>query len=282
MTMTSPKPILIREVWAHNLHSEFELLRVLVPLYPYISMDTEFPGFVFQPPAVDPSHEPDPYYVRKLKPSDQYAVMKSNVDALNVIQVGLTLADADGNLPDLGTDRRFIWQFNFRDFDITRDVYAPNSIDMLRRQGIDFELNRIHGVDSAEFAQLMKRHRLVCNKGVTWVTFHSAYDLGYLVKMITGNHRLPDKLNVFLRVVRLIFGERVYDIKHMMRFCNSLFGGLDCVARTLRVERVVGRRHQAGSDSLLIWQVFKKMMDFYFDDAAEKHAGVLYGLECSE
>ncbi|KAL0369500.1 UNVERIFIED_CONTAM: putative CCR4-associated protein [Sesamum angustifolium] len=212
-------------------------------------MDTEFPGVVFKPRLNSGRLGRGS---RRPSPADHYKTLKSNVDALNLIQLGLTLSDAAGNLPDLGSGERFIWQFNFSDFDVTRDLHAPDSIELLKAHGIDFEKNRAAGIESSRFAELMMSSGLVCNDAVSWVTFHSA----------------------------AFFGENVYDVKYLMRFCESLYGGLERVARALDVDRVVGKCHQAGSDSLLTWHAFQKMRDVYFTaQEHEKYAGVLYGLE---
>lgn len=64
----------------------------------------------------------------------EYLRIKANVDDLNIIQIGITLSDEEGNVPTPVCT----WQFNFQ-FDLSKDKKASNSITLLQNSGIDFD-----------------------------------------------------------------------------------------------------------------------------------------------
>lgn len=271
--MSSKKEICIRRVWSYNLESEFDLIRSCAKEFPFAAMDTEFPGVVFRPVC----------HHRRQTAHERYAFVKANVDALHIIQLGISLSDADGNLPDFGISGAagFVWEFNFRDFDIFRDHCAAESIALLCSNGIDFNKNRALGIDSRRFTKLLLSSGLIWDgtSPISWVGFHSVYDFGYLIKIVT-RRRLPATMAGFLELVGQIFGDKVFDVKHMIRYCDGLYGGLERVAETLKVERSVGRCHQAGSDSLLTLKTFLELKKGMFaSKGIDNYAGVIHGLE---
>ena len=135
--------------------------------------------------------------------------------------------------------------------------------------------NNEKGIDAVRFGELLMSSGIVLNDNVYWVTFHSGYDFGYLLKLLTCKN-LPDTQAGFFNLINMYFPV-LYDIKHLMKFCNSLHGGLNKLAELLEVERV-GICHQAGSDSLLTSCTFRKLKENFFSGSLEKYAGVLYGL----
>ncbi|KAH7564655.1 hypothetical protein JRO89_XS09G0002400 [Xanthoceras sorbifolium] len=219
--------IRIRDVWDDNLEEEFALIQKIVDDFPYIAMDTEFPGIVLRP-------------VGNFKNSNDYHYQ--------------TLKD---------------------NFNVNKDVFANDSIELLKQSGIDFKKNNEKGIDARRFGELLMSSGIVLNDSVHWVTFHSGYDFGYLLKLLTCQN-LPDTQMGFFNLINMYF-PTVYDIKYLMRFCNSLHGGLNKLAELLEVERV-GICHQAGSDSLLTSCTFRKLKENFFSSSLEKYAGVLYGL----
>jgi CCR4-NOT transcription complex subunit 7/8 len=259
----APSPITVREVWQHNLEHEFSEIARVLPQHRFVALDTEFPGHVFPVTCRNRT---------QLSPAENYLSMKRNVDSTKIIQLGLSLCDASG-------DSCYVWQFNFKDFSKENDLFNPDSIALLERQGIDFQKNREKGVDSVDFARLIKQIGLLRNRTITWSTFHGAYDFGYLIKILMGRE-LPIDLMGFMGLVVHFFWYRVFDIKNMIRLCDGLYGGLESVAKALGVDRVAGSSHQAGSDSLLTLHTVMKLKDGrFFGKFLSEFQLVLYGLE---
>lgn len=252
---------LIREVWASNFEKEMELIRLLVKDYPYIAMDTEFPGTVAKPIGTFKSYA-----------DYTYQNVRCNVDLLKMIQLGITFANERGETPpDACT-----WQFNFK-FSLETDMYSQDSIDLLEKAGIDFKKHEDYGIELEEFGELLISSGLVLMDNVRWVSFHSGYDFGYLLKVVSGSLLPATEQEFFQRLHRYFPG--FYDIKYLMKSCKNLKGGLQDVADDLQIARV-GQQHQAGSDSLLTCMTFFKMKATFFEDLIDdnKYLGVLYGL----
>ncbi|KAL7422010.1 CCR4-NOT core DEDD RNase subunit [Cryptotrichosporon argae] len=259
MTQARASDTGIHDVWADNLDAEFAIIRQAVEQYPYISMDTEFPGIVARP-------------IGTFKTGGDYhfQTMRCNVDMLKVIQLGITLCDEDGNVGEGMT-----WQFNFK-FDLDSDMYAPDSIDLLKNSGIDFKRFEEDGIDVEYFGELLVTSGLVLFPTVRWVSFHSGYDFGYLLKMLTLSP-LPATEPEFFRLLNIWF-PCIYDIKHVIRSVKTLRGGLQEIAESIGVARI-GPQHQAGSDSLLTAAVFFRLRATFFENKLDDkyYKNYLYG-----
>lgn len=224
-------------------------------------MDTEFPGVVARPIGEFRSNA-----------DYQYQLLRCNVDLLKIIQLGLTFMNEQGEYPP-GTST---WQFNFK-FNLTEDMYAQDSIELLTTSGIQFKKHEEEGIETQYFAELLMTSGVVLCEGVKWLSFHSGYDFGYLIKILT-NSNLPEEELDFFEILRLFFPV-IYDVKYLMKSCKNLKGGLQEVAEQLELERI-GPQHQAGSDSLLTGMAFFKMREMFFEDHIDdaKYCGHLYGL----
>ncbi|KKA26619.1 hypothetical protein TD95_002926 [Thielaviopsis punctulata] len=292
----------IREVWNYNLHEEMSILRALVHKYPYIAMDTEFPGVVSRPMGNF-----------RGKSDYHYQCLRTNVDMLKVIQIGITLFNEDGETPPprLSPDDLdplvpvklptgacpYSWQFNFQ-FSLRTDMYNEKSIESLQTAGIDFNVLERDGIDPKEFAALLIPSGLVCFDDVKWISFHGGYDFGYLTKLLICE-QLPNDEVDFDRLMKLYF-PATYDVKHLMKHAIKIHNlghmmpidptiseilvkfehksGLENIAETLKIKRV-GSAHQAGSDSLLTGKVFFQMRQRIFrGEIPEDHIGKVWGL----
>lgn len=159
-------------------------------------------------------------------------------------------------------------------------MYAQDSIDLLQKSGIDFQKHSDIGIPVDLFGNLLTSSGLVLFPEVKWISFHSGYDFGYLLKVLTFK-QLPAEESDFFFLLKTFFPS-LYDIKYLMKSCKNLKGGLQEVSEDLQIARI-GPQHQAGSDSLLTSRTFFKMRQTFFEDKIDdqKYLGYLYGLTSS-
>ncbi|KAK1756030.1 putative ccr4-not transcription complex subunit 7 protein [Echria macrotheca] len=295
----------IREVWKHNLEEEIDTLRKLIDSYPYIAMDTEFPGIVARPMGGF-----------RGKSDYHYQCLRVNVDMLNLIQIGIALFNEDGEQPParpVSTDSAdpsmgrkppgnqtsfpYAWQFNFK-FSLDKDMYNQQSIESLQHAGIDFALLERDGIEPQEFASLLITSGLVCFEDVYWISFHGGYDFGYLTKLLLAQSLPNDEIEFDMYMKKWF--PSTYDVKHLMKHAIKLQNsgmltpgdpgaidiiqkfeqkaGLEHIADALKIKRI-GSAHQAGSDSLVTGRVFFELRKrIYNGSIPDEHIGRIWGL----
>ncbi|KAJ4706884.1 Ribonuclease CAF1 [Melia azedarach] len=184
-----------------------------------LSIDTEFPGFLHNTP-------------RDAPPAVRYDDLKYNVDNTKIIQLGITLSDDEGNIGDT-------WEFNFSEFDVEKDAYVEESIQLMKNNGVNFEKIRSDGIgrgvfpNAEGFAECATKY------------FESVFDIKVVAKYCQG-----------------LLGGNL---------------GLSKLAKILDVKRS-GEAHNAGSDSLVTAAVFAKIKECY-EVEEEYFEGILYGME---
>ncbi|OEL21799.1 hypothetical protein BAE44_0017183 [Dichanthelium oligosanthes] len=254
--------VCVRLVWAENLMSELATIRALLPRYPYVTIhaehgggDADELGRLALPPGV---REED------LPASARYALAKIDVDAFPLLQLGITLCDAHGRLPELPSPgataaAESVWQVGLP----ARD---PSCIKALAHALF------VSGVVSSG----------TWGK-VTWVVHGGLYHLGFLLKVLTGGAPLPDTRREFLAALRAYLGRSVFDVRYVAARLPKgvkLRGPLAYLAALLGAPAAEARRPwQAGEKSLAACQVFMRIKGLYFAwDGIDMHAGCIDGL----
>lgn len=248
-----------RTVWAENVDQELACLKECLKLYPKIAFDTEYPGIMHRTYL----HSSD---------DDCYKTMKVNVESSKLIQCGFTLFNAKGEIGG-------VWEINFSNFGDPSDTRNENSIDFLKKHGVDLNKIRSEGVDMFKYNFFPKFLSALYSQKhvdhVEFVAFQGAYDFAYVLSILNYG-KLPETRGEFASEVVRVFGE-VYDLKVMAGYCDGLGEhlGLSKLAQLLNIPRV-GRAHHAGSDSLMTALVFIKLRHVFEDSKFAK--GMLYGI----
>ena len=90
-------------------------------------------------------------------------------------------------------------------------MFAQDSIELLKSSGIDFEKFEKFGIDVQYFGELMMMSGLVLNEDIKWISFHSSYEFGYLLKTLTCSELPLDEAS-FIDLLQTYFPS-IYDVK---------------------------------------------------------------------
>lgn len=104
-------------------------------------------------------------------------------------------------------------------------MFAQDSIELLKTSGIDFDKFEKYGIDIQYFGECLVMSGLVLNEDVKWLSFHSSYDFGYLLKTLTCSE-LAQEESSFLDMLTTYF-PCIYDVK--VRFSLMRFSGIPAV-----------------------------------------------------
>ncbi|TNJ27913.1 CCR4-NOT transcription complex, subunit 7 [Giardia muris] len=259
----TPSESAIKDVYAGDVSAAFREIRRLLPKYPVVAIDTEFPGSF---------NDTDRLALLAARPllssySSAYARFRLNVDSMKLIQFGITLANHQGEFPTPHAS----WQFNLL-FDTEKDISIQGSIALLKEHGLDFERNRREGIHPVVFSYEYLASGLLYNSDLTYVCFHGSYDFGYLISTVLCTD-LPTTPLEFNSLLARMFPGPLCDIK----VCYSWSSSLANLATECLVERL-GTQHQAGSDALVTMKVYQCLRAARGAPRKEL-LHVLYGLE---
>lgn len=117
---------------------------------------------------------------------------------------------------------------------------------------------------------------LVLNENTHWITFHSGYDFGYMLKLLTCEE-LPGDIDSFIHKLQIFF-PNIIDLKYVTQALGQNYhGGLQAIASSVGVKRI-GTMHQAGSDSLITGGLYFELKKLHSDFKDSKFNGILFGI----
>lgn len=164
-----------------------------------------------------------------------YQTLRCNVDLLKLIQLGITLFSIEGELPPERANTSTTlnrqsytnnlimcpctWSFNFQ-FSLDDDMCAEESIKVLQKAGVNFANHAEKGIDPQEFGSLLISSGMVLDDSIHWLSFHSAYDFAYLLKVMMCKP-LPNDEAEFRQLVKLFF-PNLYDLKFLLKHTQRL------------------------------------------------------------
>jgi len=250
-TLNAPEQVC--NVWKRNFAYHMSLLRHYVPAFNFVTIDVKFPGIISRP--IGTFHSTSEFH---------YQTLRSNIDLVQPLQLGLTLTDAAGNVPP-GGNHVGTWQFNFK-FDPEEAMCSTEGLEVLKLSGLDLNRHKTDGIDIADFFEALTSSGLLMNPMVNWITFYSGYDLGLLVSQLI-NTAVPNEKEDYMELVRRFFPQ-VWDVKMLVKAFNlSTKNYLHEIAEDFQLFRG-SSWSSAGADSrltaLCFYEILRSLGDVIF------------------
>ncbi|BAT10886.1 Os10g0420600 [Oryza sativa Japonica Group] len=250
----------VKSVWRENYREQFKL--VVDALHQprrhlYIAVDMEF--------AADATTN---IRRRPVTSTGCYHHLREFVNRGDIVQMGLAFVFVGGGEQSSSSSSPppITLEINFK-INIKARKYNKKSIAFLSRQGHDLREHRRRGVSPRRFYEGLLRHLPFGDgRSVTWLAYHSDYDLGFLLRLLQcggrrrGGGDLPRQLAAFLRRLRENF-PAFYDVRVIRQMLedHGFSGKLTGLAEHLGIRRTGGAAHHAGSDALLTLSCFFKI-----------------------
>ncbi len=98
----------------------------------------------------------------------------------------------------------------------SEDMYAPESVDLLQKSGIDLQRHDEMGIEPNDFAELMITSGLVLMEDVKWISFHrcAAFHSSFLVMAYVRTCAITVRKNEIGAIVALKCKPCVISIPH--------------------------------------------------------------------
>lgn len=234
------RPPSVVNVYSYNFEEHMYSLKENLVHYTCISLDTEFPGFIY-----DQSNSSGTAYERT----------KLNVDIMQLIQVGISLSTPSGDRCST------VYQFNLK-WNIDIANYSAPSVQMLASAGLDFAGCAQQGIAHSDFSQALQWLGILHNPFYTFVAFDGKYDFAYLVSLFSsdqyGKKPLPDTVEEFMKYVTYYF-PCILDLKVIAASLFRFNGGLRALDNALG-NASLRLYHQGGYDALVTTNCFHAML----------------------
>lgn len=240
----------IRHVWNNDIENVFDEINEITTNYPYIAVRATWAGFFVRPIVFE---------------EYAYNDVKLTVDIMKCLQIAFAFADEFGNTPMSNS----CFQFNFSFCEKTDIVYEA-TLDIVKQSGFDTVKAVSDGIEFSKFGEHLVNSGLLNNKKICWNTYCGAYDIGFLLRAITGKD-LPNKYAKFIDLAKNYFCS-VYDIRHMLfvKKPQLKLPQLSKAAETLMIKNIpflidTNFANRAGYHAIVCIVCFFKMLHIHFN-----------------